>query len=79
MKMFVFDKNGSKVAFPAKKLMTSYWSNETFLTSLQFEDAAGLEILINDFDGEIFKCVVEFCASSKDDGIFELTLSEKMS
>ena len=78
MKMFVFDKDGSKVAFPAKKLMTSYWNKETFLTSLQVEDAAGLEILINDFDGEIFKCVVEFCASSKDDGIFELTLSEKM-
>ena len=78
MKMFVFDKNGSKVAFPACKLMTSYWNNETFLTSLQFEVAAGLELLINDFDGEVFKCVVEFCASSKDDGIFELTLSEKM-
>lgn len=78
MKMFVFDKNGSKVAFPARKLMTSYWSNETFLTSLQFEDAAGLELLVNDFDGEVFKCVVEFYASSKDDGIFEITLSEKM-
>ena len=78
MKMFVFVKNGGKVAFPARKLMTSYWNEETFLTSLQFEDAVGLELLVNDFDGEVFKCVIEFCASSKDDGIFELALSEKM-
>ena len=47
-------------------------------SSIDNLETAGLELLVNDFDGEIFKCVVEFCASSKDDGIFEITLSEKM-